>query len=161
MTFFLEKKIFLGNRAPPPPPKFNRPGTPMSKLQVKMQGHFCFIKCLIFEWLVWAPSVGFLMKLAHAGPISFRALRNFFRQTGAAPPNFIVQVRLWLYWTFVLIVDAHWIANMLCQTKWTKSHKKGFISFLSNGRTTFEHATFADRILADPCCQRKHSIKNL
>ena len=37
---------------------------------------------------MWAPSVGFLTKLAHAGPISFRALRNFFRQTGAAPPNF-------------------------------------------------------------------------
>ena len=50
MTFFLEKKIFLGNRVPPPPP-FDRPGTPMSKLQVKMQGHFCFIKCLIFERL--------------------------------------------------------------------------------------------------------------
>ena len=37
-----------------------------------MQGVFCFIKCLIFEWLPEVdvkPSVGLLMKLARAGPI--------------------------------------------------------------------------------------------
>ena len=37
-----------------------------------MQGHFCFIKSPIFEWLPEVdvkPSVGFLMKLARAGPI--------------------------------------------------------------------------------------------
>ena len=39
-----------------------------------MQGHFCFIKCLILSScrrLMWASSVGFLTKLAHAGPIAF------------------------------------------------------------------------------------------
>ena len=38
-----------------------------------MPGQFRFIKCLIFEWLPEVdvkPSVGFLMKLARAGPIA-------------------------------------------------------------------------------------------
>ena len=51
MTFFFRKENIFGQQGAAPPSKFDRPGTPMSKLQVKMQGHFCFIKCLIFERL--------------------------------------------------------------------------------------------------------------
>ena len=43
-----------------------------------MQGHFCFIKCFIFEWLQEVdvkPSVGFLTKLARVGPLYF-VLKN-------------------------------------------------------------------------------------